>query len=121
MKLLVVGDINQDIITPKVSYFPLKDEQLIVNDFKWFLGGGAAITACAASSLGVNTTLVGAIGKDLIGAMLLKEIKSWGVKSLIKKTSTNTEVTFAVTFENTSRSFITTIVAKKDLLLSDMP
>jgi len=121
MKLLCVGDINQDIITPKVSYFPLKDEQLIVNNFKWFLGGGAAITACAASSLGVNTTLVGAIGSDLIGAMLLKEIKAWGVKPLIKKTSTSTEVTFAVTFENTSRSFITTIGANKDLLLSDVP
>lgn len=121
MRLLCVGDINLDIITPKVSYFPLKDEQLIVDNFKWFLGGSSTITACAAASLGVDTTLAGCVGSDFIGDMLLSKLKSYGVKSLVKRGETPTETTFAVTFESTSRSFITTVGANKDLSLADIP
>lgn len=121
MRLLCVGDINLDIITPRVSYFPLKDEQLIVDDFKWFLGGSSTITACAASSLGVDTTLAGCVGSDFIGDLLLSKLGSYGVKPFIKRVATPTETTFAVTFESTSRSFITNIGANKDLSISDIP
>ncbi len=121
MKVLCVGDINLDIITPPIKYFPLREEQLIVRDFKWFLGGSTAITAAALSSLGVETTMVGAVGEDMLGNLLIKKLKKWGVKSLIKKTTTPTEVTFAVTFENSSRSFITTAGANKNLKISDVP
>ena len=122
MRLLCVGDINLDIITPKVSYFPLKDEQLIVDNFKWFLGGSSTITACAASSLGLDTSLVGCIGSDFIGDMLVGKLKSYGVKSLVRRSDmVPTETTFAVTFESTSRSFITTVGANKDLSLADIP
>ncbi len=121
MKMLSIGDINLDIITPKISYFPLKDEQLIVDHFKWFIGGGATITACAANSLGLETTLVGCVGDDLVGKMLLNKINKLNVKTKIRKTTTPTEITFAVTFENTSRSFITTIGANKELIIKDIP
>ena len=118
MKLLCVGDVNLDIITPKISYFPLKDEQLIVNDFKWFLGGSTTITACAAASLGVDTTLVGRVGNDFTGNMLMDKLTKCLVNSLVKQGPTPTEVTFAVTFESASRSFITTTGANVDLITS---
>lgn len=121
MRVLCVGDVNQDIITPQISYFPLRNEQLIVKNFRWFVGGGAALTACALSSLGLDTTLVGCVGDDSMGKELIVKIKGFGVKSKVKKVESSTEVTFAVSFANAARSFISTVGANNQLTVKDLP
>ena len=43
------------------------------------MGGSAAITACGAARLGLDTALVAAVGRDLLGTFMLDALADSGV------------------------------------------
>ncbi|MBX4212638.1 carbohydrate kinase family protein [Candidatus Pacearchaeota archaeon] len=65
-------------------------EKILVNDLSFHTGGGGTNTAVAFSRLGLKTGYIGAIGNDLQGVLVLKELKKENIDFLggVKKGDT---------------------------------
>ena len=76
--IVVVGSINMDLVarTPRI---PLAGETLIGTDFDTTPGGKGANQAVAAARLGHPVHMVGAVGDDVFGDALLRNLKAEGV------------------------------------------
>lgn len=76
--IVVVGSINMDLVanTPRI---PLAGETLIGTGFTTTPGGKGANQAVAIARLGYPVEMVGAVGEDVFGDALLKNLTSAGV------------------------------------------
>ena len=77
-KILVVGSLGIDY-TFSTGYFPKEGETIIGKDFKVAPGGKGANQAVQVARLGADTTMVGKLGKDTNGDILLKTIDEAGI------------------------------------------
>jgi len=77
-KILVIGSINQDIVA-KVDHVPVTGETIIAEFGGHFGGGKGANQACAAAKLGGDVTMLGAVGTDSAGKLMLQGLKDSGV------------------------------------------
>lgn len=77
-KILVVGSLGIDY-TFSTSYFPKEGETIIGKTFKVAPGGKGANQAVQVARLGADTTMVGKLGKDTNGDILLKTIDEAGI------------------------------------------
>lgn len=118
-KIICVGDLNLDIITPPLEKIP-EDEQITVGRILHNLGGSTAICAAACSQLGLETTFVGRAGKDSSGKGLIKKMESYGMDVRVKQ-SGSTATTLALTRIDGTRSLITSCGANLELCLEDVP
>jgi len=71
LKVVVVGSTNFDMVV-KSERLPKEGETLLVSNLKFFPGGKGANQAVAVARLGARTSLVGAVGTDIIGDFLLQ-------------------------------------------------
>ena len=78
-KILVVGSLGMDY-TFSTNKFPKEGETIIGKAFKTAPGGKGANQAVQLARLGVDTTMIGKLGKDANGKELLKTIEEAGVK-----------------------------------------
>ena len=62
--LLTIGEAFQDLIFTGLPHMPRSGEELRTAEFVSTIGGGAVITAIAASRLGVTTAVVSALSAD---------------------------------------------------------
>ena len=69
-KVTVVGSLNVDLVC-RAPRRPDKGETLIGDSFDIFTGGKGFNQATAAARLGAEVTLIGSVGADLFGDMLL--------------------------------------------------
>ncbi len=99
-----VGDINVDLVCSNLVDMPSRDSQVLVDDLFMSSGGCAANFAKAASRLGLKTRLFGKMADDIYGEFLRGELS--GVDLHLAKGS-KTGVTYALTFRDGSRSFLT--------------
>jgi len=104
MDVTSIGDINLDAITSKLKELPEKDSQRVVSDLSLSSGGCAANFAKAMSRLGLETRFIGKVGDDVIGEFLRNSME--GVDLVISK-GKKTGITFAMVFEDDTRSFVT--------------
>ena len=76
--IVVVGSINMDLVasTPRI---PLAGETLIGSDFTTSPGGKGANQAVAVARLGFPVQMIGAVGEDVFGEGLLKNLRQAGV------------------------------------------
>jgi sugar/nucleoside kinase (ribokinase family) len=73
--LVVLGDINPDVIVSDDDPEPIfGDVEKRVDGASLHVGGSSAICACGAARIGLNTVLVGVVGDDLLGRLVLDEI-----------------------------------------------
>jgi len=70
-KILVVGSINMDLVV-RVSQIPKPGETIIGGDFETYPGGKGANQAVAASRMGGEVTMVGRVGNDDFGNLLIQ-------------------------------------------------
>lgn len=77
-KITVIGSLNYDIIL-KMSRLPECGETLPVDQAAFSAGGKGANQAVQAAKLGVETYMVGCVGKDVHGDFLLETAQSYGV------------------------------------------
>ncbi|WP_026556600.1 ribokinase [Arthrobacter sp. 35W] len=77
-RIVVVGSLNADL-TIYTERLPLPGETLHGNGFAVNPGGKSANQAVAAARLGGHVTLIGAVGEDANGAMLLASTAGAGV------------------------------------------
>lgn len=78
MKLVVYGDINMDIAIT-TDGLPQLGGDAVIRALKLLPGGSAANCAAVAARLGARVELAGAVGDDLIGRLLLDDLRSFGV------------------------------------------
>lgn len=68
-----MGSLNMDLVV-NVAQLPLKGETIFGKTFTTFPGGKGGNQAVAASQLGANVTMVGAVGRDDFGEGLLTSL-----------------------------------------------
>ncbi|MDY6938787.1 MAG: ribokinase [Cyanobacteriota bacterium] len=78
MRAIVFGSINMDLVT-RVPRFPRSGETLMGSSFSTVPGGKGANQAVAAARLGIPTTMVGRVGGDEFGEVLLDGLRESGV------------------------------------------
>lgn len=72
--ILVVGMATVDFLFD-VDAMPVKAEKFIARDAQIVGGGGAANAACAIAKLGGNAMLAARVGEDIIGKIIVEELK----------------------------------------------
>ena len=78
--LLVVGDCNPDLLLVGGDVEPeFGQREKLVESAQLVVGGSAAIAACGAARLGLDTAFVGAVGRDLLGTFMLDALADRGV------------------------------------------
>jgi ribokinase len=80
--VVVVGSTNFDLVV-KATRLPKEGESLLVSNLKFFPGGKGANQAVGAARLGAKTSLIGAVGQDVIGDYLLGELKANGIDTTL--------------------------------------
>ena len=76
--VLVAGDLFLDLVMTGFASWPNPGEESYAGEFHKEVGGGAAITACCLSKLGLRTVVLGVVGKS-DGQWMLDELNKRGV------------------------------------------
>lgn len=99
-RTLVVGDLNVDIIASGMSLFPKLGREILCGDIRTVLGGSASIFACRLAQLGAKVDILGKVGNDEHGRIVLNALKSNGVgiNRVIVKDDLRTGVTISLTY-----------------------
>ena len=80
LDVLVIGDVNPDIIVSDPDPRPVFGQaERTVDAIRLTIGGSATIAACAAARLGLRVGLVGAVGDDVLGRLMLDLVAARGV------------------------------------------
>lgn len=85
-RVIVVGSANIDIIV-RVGLLPLPGETVLGRDVVQRPGGKGANQAVAASRLGVDTTMVAAVGHDAFGDTVTAALRAQGVHARVARIS----------------------------------
>lgn len=104
--ITVLGDVNLDVLSPPLDSLPEK-EQLLLENLKIKAGGGAANFAVAAAELGMKVKLIGSVGEDEIGNLVIRLLKRENLKLAIKKLQTRTGISFSLQFSNGTKKLFT--------------
>ncbi|WNS73670.1 ribokinase [Bacillus sp. DTU_2020_1000418_1_SI_GHA_SEK_038] len=73
-KITVIGSLNMDLVVQSCR-FPTSGETVLGESLKYLPGGKGANQAVAASRLGADVTLIGAVGDDIYGEKLIDMLK----------------------------------------------
>src|SRR5690625_3369686 len=74
----IVGSINMDLAI-KTKKIPMQGETVIGEDFAMYTGGKGANQAVSAARLGANVNMIGVVGQDEFGTVLLKRLEKEGI------------------------------------------
>lgn len=89
-KILVIGSLNLDIVV-RVDHMPEVGETIVSKDMEMIPGGKGANQAYAVGKLGNSVALLGAVGKDAYGDILMNSLCQAGADvSKIAKRKENT-------------------------------
>jgi len=93
VKILVVGSINMDMVV-RVPHSPKPGETVLGGDFETFPGGKGANQAVAAARMGGEVTMVGRVGNDDFGNILIQGLVEDKIKTthVIKDSKARTGV-----------------------------
>ena len=86
-KILVIGSLNMDLVV-KVDHNPVTGETIIGSSLDYVPGGKGANQAYTAGKLHADVTMLGAVGDDANGQVLVNNLKNAGVDTsriLVKK------------------------------------
>ncbi len=88
-KICVIGSINMDMVI-ETEYPPVMGETVHGKNFRTVPGGKGANQAIAAAKLGSEVSFIGAVGDDMFGGQMTKNLKNSGVGiSGIEKSGTS--------------------------------
>ena len=79
-RVVVLGNINQDFVV-RADRMPRPGETILGSDVKFVAGGKGANQAVTAARLQAETTLIGRVGQDAFGPILLENLRREGVES----------------------------------------
>ena len=107
-KILCVGDLCADIFSSPLERLPQQGELILTDEIAVYPGGNALNTAIALSRLGQSVAIAGSVGDDLLGKMLLDQLKSLGldVQGVHQEPKGQTATTFIFRVRGEDRRFI---------------
>jgi ribokinase len=76
--IVVVGSLNADLVS-RVAHLPAPGETVSAMAFDTYCGGKGGNQACAAAKLGGRVALIGCVGDDEAGRMLIGSLRAAGV------------------------------------------
>ena len=79
-KIVVIGSLNYDIIM-KLPHFPAPGENVLADSVGFGAGGKGANQAVQSAKLGADTYMIGCVGKDHYGDVLLAKAESFGLNT----------------------------------------
>ncbi len=87
--LLAIGDLCADLVLSGKDVTPeFGQKEKLVDGYILEMGGSTPILACQAAKLGLNTVLIGKVGRDAFGELIRDTLKEAGVNvRYITKTS----------------------------------
>ena len=114
-KVTVVGSLNIDLVS-RAPRYPQQGETLIGDAFDIFTGGKGFNQATAAARLGADVTLIGCVGTDSFGEMLLSAMAAEQLNGRIKRAEVGTGVATIVVEPNGENSII--VVPRANMALT---
>lgn len=107
LDVLVAGDLFLDLVMSGFESWPRPGEEAFAKRFRKEVGGGAAITACGLAKLGLNTGIVGSVGKS-DGQWMLDQLAARGVETSRIRQSSSEPTAFTVSVSTAlDRTFFT--------------
>lgn len=104
--ILVVGSLNTDLVV-RTPRFPRPGETISGEDLQTIPGGKGANQAVAAARLGASVAMLGRVGGDDFGDMLLENLKSNHVDvSLVRRADAATGTAIIIVDENGQNSIV---------------
>jgi sugar/nucleoside kinase (ribokinase family) len=120
-RVLCAGILVGDLFVPPLPRLPVAGELLVTDDFLMAAGGCAANVAVALSKLGVDSRVVGKVGRDSFGDFVITALASLGIDvSFVGRSDTmGTAKTVIVPVSGEDRRYIHTLGASADLTEQD--
>lgn len=120
--VIVVGELNVDLILNQLPEMPVPGREIFAGQMTLTLGSSAAILASNLSSFGMKVAIIGKIGTDLFGDVVISHLEKAGVHTgmIIRDASLNTGASIGLQF-NGDRGMVTYAGAMKHLSLEDIP
>jgi ribokinase len=118
-RIVVVGSLNMDLVV-RVSRLPRPGETAVGRDFSQVPGGKGANQAVAAALLGADVLLIGRVGDDAYGRLLVQLLQSRGVDaSRVLMTSGTTSGLALIGVEDSGQNAITIVGGANALVSPD--
>lgn len=118
---LSIGILVVDIVGEPIDSLPEKGKLEFLDELQLHTGGCAVNTGIALSRLGVETEVIGMVGKDILGDFIINRLKAEGVETTnIKRSSKSTSSTMVMVSEDGERSFFHHIGANGELTARDI-
>jgi sugar/nucleoside kinase (ribokinase family) len=121
--LCIVGNLNRDVkaapLRPWKGLF--QDGETSVSYVAETIGGGGAISAFTAASLGARVAFLGKVGGDGLGSRLERTLTRHGISShLARDKAYPSGTSITLSFENGHRHFISCLPASRALTFADL-
>ncbi len=107
-RILVIGDLNVDIIVRGIVGFPELGREIHCSEIRTVMGGSSSIFACRLGQLGAKVDILGVVGRDENGRIVLDTLRSNNVcvDKVIIRDDIRTGVTISLTYP-TDKALIT--------------
>jgi sugar/nucleoside kinase (ribokinase family) len=121
--VLCAGIIVADHVCTPISHVPAAGELVMADGMLLTIGGCAANAAVDLAKMGVSAAVVGRVGGDVFGRVVVEMLREAGVETTSIKASERspTSQTLIVNVQGEDRRFIHTFGANADFQASDIP
>lgn len=121
--VLCIGDMVADIFAAPVPRLPEPGEMLPTDRVAVFPGGNALNTAVALRRLGAQVAIVGSVGHDALGDLLLAQLEATGLdlRGVRREQGASTAATVIYRAEGEDRRYIHALGASGDFTGEDIP
>jgi ribokinase len=118
--ILVVGSLNADLVV-RAPRFPQPGETISGDDLNIIPGGKGANQAVAAARLGANVSMLGRVGKDDFGDLLLENLKQNKVDSTpIQRADSSTGTAIIIVDASGQNSIVLSAGANGKVSIADV-
>ncbi|MGN6791807.1 MAG: carbohydrate kinase family protein [Streptosporangiaceae bacterium] len=117
----IIGNINADIVARPVAALPAPGTEQAVDSIEFRVGGAGAIAALCLAGLGIHAELLGCVGNDPLGRVLLDELAREGVPVDGVAACGATGICVATEAAGRDRSFLIAPGSVREFTLSQVP
>ena len=121
-EIVCLGILVADVVARPVNQWPDEGKLVLVDQMELHTGGCAVNTGRALARLGIDTAVMGNVGKDAFGDFLISVLQGEGMNSdgVRRKDGVYTSATMVCVGENGERSFIHYLGANATLTAEDV-